>query len=112
MEKIELIRYFMAHAPEKPQSWFKPEMPSPRPEQDHFASRDGFRHYSTEEAARKECRDDYVCVTKDGVPWGYAATIWDIENDKQRHIQWPLAWAKIQFEKFEAYCKARGESAH
>ena len=112
MEKIELIRYFMAHAPEKPQDWFKPEMPSPRPEYDHFASTDGFRHFAKEEDARKECKDNYRLVTKDGQPWGHIATLWDIEFEKQKHIQWPLAWAKTQFEKLDAYCKTRGDSAH
>lgn len=99
MNEITLLHYFMAHAPEKPQDWFKAEMPSPRPLHDHFASKDGFRHYQEEEEARKACRDGYNYVTKDGQEWGHAATLWDIEHNKQRCIQWPLAWAMIQMEQ-------------
>lgn len=94
--------YFMAHAPEQPQSWFIPEMPacpvvpsirsvSHTPfrvdllVQEDFAAEDQSHEARKWFAAREEAED--------------AQAAWQAEFRKQLCIQWPSAWADAMLEK-------------
>ncbi|PKL40915.1 MAG: hypothetical protein CVV44_04150 [Spirochaetae bacterium HGW-Spirochaetae-1] len=75
---MSLRDYFIAHAPAEPQPWFTPIMDIKRPQPHFDSSRSG------------------NCLNR------MALDSWDNEYDKQRHLQWPVAWA-------DAMLAARGE---
>ncbi len=68
---LSLRDYLIAHAPAEPQPWFDPVMPTPRPEPIGNES-------TTDYLRRPDVRT------------------WDWEQEKQRYIQWPAAWADEQ----------------
>jgi hypothetical protein len=74
MNDISALDYFAAHAPDHPQPWFQPVMPTPEP--DVFAYKGAAR--TKEEIAQREAE----------------ALTWRLERDKQRWVQWPYAWAQ------------------
>ncbi len=68
---MSLRDYFAAHAPHEPQFWFKPIMQSKCPETIWDRGMQ-YENYPTNEREIQNWRDEY---------------------DKQRFIQWPMAWA-------------------
>ena len=70
---MSLRDYFAAHAPWPPQRWFKPSMPTERPEP--MTYRGGAR-------TREELDAN-----------GTAIQAWDEELAKQMYVQWPYAYA-------------------
>lgn len=83
---MTLRDYFAAHAPEKPQSWFKPQMNRERPAA-RWVSKDGSREYPSAEAAAQECRHAYRNANE------LAGLAWDDEYMELQCILWPYAWA-------------------
>jgi hypothetical protein len=81
---MSLRDYFAAHAPKRPQPWFKPNIP-PIPEAiyDHEHSID-------------RCGYDTCSPTN----WRERGE-WQDEYDKQHWIQWPYAWADAQLRERE-----------
>lgn len=95
---MTLRDYFMAHAPAEPQSWFKPAMPAP-PEAPSAPKNmtDEERHewgsvgeYSDYEGCTSPRIRAYGLAYKG---WWKADHAWGLIQEKQRHIQWPAAWA-------------------
>jgi hypothetical protein len=80
IEGMTLRDYFAAHAPRKPQAWFKPVMDTPRPEEiiDH------------------ECRNAQIYRDE---PWRWdlvnekEVRLWDVEYQTRLYLQWPYAYA-------------------
>lgn len=64
---MSLRAYFMAHAPAEPQEWFEPVMP------EHPVPLGLDRRITLEEERQ--------------------AMAWTQEQEKQRYVQWPAAWA-------------------
>ena len=98
---MSLRDYFIAHAPDEPQDWFEPVMPTPRPEdpkfpEEHGASRDHasyVREYASvmkPDEAQTPALQKYV---EDVQAWRRVAPAWDAKHAKERHLQWPAAWA-------------------
>jgi hypothetical protein len=83
---MSLRDYFIAHAPAEPQSWFKPQMDEPRPTPLWTDDSDETRTFETVSEAEVAC--DYYHDANER-----AIIQWDADYDKQRFIQWPIAWA-------------------
>lgn len=82
--------YFIAHAPEHPQPWFKPVMP-PKPDSTICVSDDGQRFYDDKWAAEKvEGDDGFQRVNQAEM------NQWESDYIKQKFVQWPAAWADEQ----------------
>lgn len=86
---MTLRDYFIAHAPEHPQPWFKPVMPT-RPNSTICVSEDGQRTYDDQWAASKAEGDNFQRVNHAEIEQ------WDAEYIKQKFVQWPAAWADEQ----------------
>ena len=71
---MTLLEYYVAHAPAEPQFWFQPVMITKAPKK---VSKDSPDHEINE------------------------ARYWEEEKEKQRIIQWPLAWAREQIRQLE-----------
>lgn len=73
--------HFAAHAPE-PQHWFEPVMPTPLPQStwDHDHEQCGSENSS---------RLPWECIPSNKAD----RDAWFAEQEKQRLIQWPWAWA-------------------
>ncbi len=71
---MSLLAYFMAHAPAEPQTWFEPVM-------------------ATAKLPRRAMTDSVRNL---------ARAAWDREADKQRYLQWPMAWAEAQLAQLKA----------
>lgn len=98
--RMPLRDYLMAHAPMPPQSWFKPVMPTPEPQAPEFLALPDdltirlplmhWWHRKLDEtelpAAAQEWLASHTAATQ-------AAEAWRAEYEKQRHVQWPAAWA-------------------
>lgn len=93
---LTVREYFMAHAPETPQAWFKPQMPPkpaeiPKPNEANTAARP---------EALKWVSGQTQPQTGAGLAWvaEYEAALkvwadWEAEHAAQTFIQWPAAWA-------------------
>ena len=108
MSGMTLRDYFMAHAPAEPQRWFKPKI-APKPneplklhdmseqEQEDFAAWDSH----VIDVAEIKCPrvQDYAMAME-----GYhaAQNEWELMWQKQRHVQWPAAWADEMLKAREA----------
>lgn len=69
MTQLTPLEYFTAHAPAEPQEWFEPVMEkAPRIDNPHL----------------KNALDKQLRLTAE----------WKAEREKQRLLQWPLAWAQ------------------
>jgi hypothetical protein len=90
---MSLLDYFAAHAPADPWPQFKPAMP-PRPELTP-PHKDGSGEWVGE---YRDCDCD-VCQAH--AASAEARNAWDRENEKQRLIQWPYAWATAQLAERE-----------
>ena len=77
---MSLRDYFAAHAPTKPQRWFQPVMPLPRPE--------AIFQCSGTTAHSQRCHYEY-CSEKN---WKELAD-WDTAYVVATLKQWPYAWA-------------------
>ena len=77
-EGVNVREYFAARAPEEPQGWFEPVMP-PRPK----------TKWSPYQTATEAWEEAGVCEPSNVAE----ITAWDNERSRQRHIQWPFAWA-------------------
>jgi hypothetical protein len=110
---ISLRDYLAAHAPNEPQSWFKPVMrpspsPPPRMPSDELPS-------SVRMTAREWLSDPHWDVWVEHPelkPWCEAwgeyyadANAWEREQAEQRLRQWPYAWADAMLAERE---KSRG----
>lgn len=94
---MTLRDYFIAHAPAEPQPWFVPVMPSapqypeipqePHIDLDFMAGRSNFDR--ADEASRRAA----VVRIKADKDFRDACLAWEVEEAKQRYIQWPAAWA-------------------
>lgn len=88
--------YFMAHAPEMPQSWFKPVV---APEPAGLPSvQEAPTHLRPE--LNKWSLDDQAPPSSEGIAWveewhrrEKELTAWKTERSKQALVQWPAAWA-------------------
>lgn len=90
LETLTVLEYFMARAPQLPQSWFEPVFSEPCPPE-VWASADGKTKFTSKEAAEAHCgvqmyRDYRDLNAK-------AIREWHREREKQRLLQWPRAWA-------------------
>lgn len=82
---MTLRDYFIAHAPEMPQPWFQPKMPTPRP-LPCWVSNDGHVYVSWMEA-EKVHGEDYIDANLE------AERAWDNEHVALQWKGWPVAWA-------------------
>lgn len=73
---MTLLEYYVAHAPKVPQKWFIPEMPK-KP-----------MHLGSGKRAQQELTN--------------ARYKWDQEFERQRQLQWPLAWAREMVRQLES----------
>jgi hypothetical protein len=97
---MTLRDYFMAHAPAEPQPWFQPVMPMEAPTAPQFP-----RDLTDAEKRDQEVYlGDSMEVSDMGqhrvrayheqhAEYVKASRAWKSEQDKQRFIQWPVAWA-------------------
>lgn len=101
LPELTRLEYFAAMAPAEPQPWFTPVMP-PRPEAPAW-------HYIKNPALQAEMkdviRDGGEPETDEGRAWlahylekKKAEENWSVEYQKQRFVQWPMAWAKAVLE--------------
>lgn len=106
-EGATLRDYFMAHAPAKPQDWFRPEMPAaPR---DPMPKPQDLTPAESEELAAwgdvidaKDMKEPRVrAYAEDVERQREEQRAWNIEREKQRYIQWPRAWADAMLEERE-----------
>ncbi len=102
---MTLRDYFVAHAPEEPQTWFEPVMP-PEPKllylDKHTLTDRELKEYEyfheffpcvkPEEIVSEKVRNYAV----DAIAAKTAQAAWNVEAHKQRLIQWPGAWADAQ----------------
>lgn len=97
-EGMTLRDYFMAHAPAEPQPWFKPAMPA------HPAAPGIPKDMTDEERHEwrgigeyfdaKDCTSPRIRVYGLAYEaWQKADRAWMVDQEKQRYIQWPAAWA-------------------
>ena len=98
--QLPLREYLMAHAPMPPQPWFKPVMVVPQPAMPEFMAMPDdpairgplldWWHRKLDERelppAAQRWLADHTAATQ-------AAEAWKAEYEKQRHVQWPAAWA-------------------
>lgn len=98
--QLPLREYLMANAPMPPQPWFKPVMPCPQPQAPEFMDLPedpairgpllNWWHRKLDEAdlpaAAQQWLASHTAATQ-------AAEAWHAEYEKQRHVQWPAAWA-------------------
>lgn len=95
---MSLRDFFIAHAPAEPQSWFKPVM-EPEPKSVQFPA-----DMTQEERAEYHGWDEYLATSDLKYPRirAYAESVdaytvlrraWNSEYEKQRYVQWPVAWA-------------------
>ncbi|SOY56795.1 hypothetical protein [Cupriavidus taiwanensis] len=99
-EGMTLRDYFIAHAPDEPQPWFRPVMPTAR-----MKMPPALHDLTEEEKSDLYAWDEgYVSATDITSPRvrDYAlaherarseSARWDKEHEKQRYVQWPSAWA-------------------
>lgn len=96
---LKLRDYFIAHAPADPQPWFTPAMP-PQPRQrmekpDDLTKEEreelaGWHDYlSAEDMNQPRART----IAEDWERHKREYSAWRSEQEKQRYIQWPAAWA-------------------
>lgn len=76
--------YLVAHAPAEPQFWFKPEMPACPAYR--VVGEDG-TVYPSAQAAEQACDDNFGDNYQE-------IEAWKQEQEKQRRVQWPIAWAR------------------
>ncbi len=76
--------YFIAHAPAEPQGWFQPRMPEEPLKK--FGGDNGVE-YSTFREAKEAGSSSFTQLNVE------ETENWKREFDKQRYVQWPLAWA-------------------
>lgn len=82
---ISLRDYFIAHAPEEPQAWFKPVVSLPYPTDPNITP--------LCEKDRKDWSEDTMDFDRQRQHRWEARRVWGEELEKQRYIQWPAAWA-------------------
>ena len=85
---VTIREYFAARAPAEPQKWFKPAMP-PAPEP-IWEGADGVIYPSA--AAAERTVGDVFNTNQE------AMNEWEADYVKQKHIQWPWAWADAVLE--------------
>lgn len=99
--KENTLEYFITHAPAV-QDWFVPVMEinppaAPKiPEHPDFEKQ--YEKYNdfgmgAVEDSLVHTIEEFVALNKD---WDKADRKWNLEYEKQRLLQWPLAWAKEQ----------------
>ena len=98
--KAPVRDYLMAHAPTQPQDWFQPVMATPEPQAPEFMAMPEDPAIQGPLLAWWHRRLDERELPPAARQWlaeftaaGDAATAWHAEREKQRHVQWPAAWA-------------------
>ena len=125
----DTLHYFMAHAPAKPQEWFKPIMTTKRPEFPPFPGDEEFERalsfymkykhltepywpegvttlnkWSGEEfPLTNELKHRVELFVKTNAETRNRQIEWDAEHTKQFYVQWPRAWANEQIKLARDY---------
>lgn len=81
-----LREQLIVNAPSEPQSWFWPPIVSPCPT-NRWMSEDQQWEFANAREAEKKCGDNYLDINAEAIEQ------WHAEHNKQRQIQWPIAWA-------------------
>lgn len=102
---ITIRDYFIVHAPELPQAWFRPVMPTPCPPR-QYVSNDDKTHFASVKAADDACGMDGYYDQNAG-----AIDQWRQELKKQTAIQWPAAWADEQLKLRAAWAQQEYEKS-
>lgn len=105
---MTLRDYFIAHAPAEPQQWFRPSMLHPKPVAP-IAPTDLNEEEREDRAAYMEDMVDIGGVRSSRLAaylrqlesWRHWIRAWNSDEEKQRWVQWPAAWA-------DEMLKARG----
>lgn len=97
---LELLDYYIAHAPADPQPWFQPVMEAApaaveMPRDMTQGERDEYYRWVDGYADVQGMKCPRVIAYAVAVEARQKrAAAWDAEYEKQRYVQWPLAWAK------------------
>lgn len=98
---VTLRDYFIAHAPAEPQPWFQPVMP-PKPSLPCITelSDEDAKGWRAErpEFAPERCSPELLDFAERMQKSMNACADWDREQQRQRYIQWPAAWADAMLE--------------
>lgn len=103
---MTMRQYFAAHAPSEPQPWFEPVMLDdigPCPNAYKELSEVDWKNWTRElpEYDPEKCSQALLDFAERYADWQQKSRQLEIEREKQRYIQWPVAWADALLAELE-----------